>query len=69
MTPEFDDIQGIVRYGFKHHTEACFLLLRVTNPAAARAILERFDGARRRGLWRTRRNALAADELLREAAE
>ena len=39
MTPEFDDIQGIVRFGFKRHTEACFLLLRVTNPAAARAWL------------------------------
>ena len=46
-----------------------FETLRAANPDAARAILERFDEARRRGLWRTRRNALAADELLREAAE
>ncbi len=30
MTPvELDDIQGLVRFGYKHHTEACFLLLRV----------------------------------------
>ncbi len=43
--------------------------LRAANPAAARAILERFDDARERGLWQTRRNAMAADELLREAAE
>jgi deferrochelatase/peroxidase EfeB len=33
---EFDDIQGLVRFGFKHHTEAVFLLLRVKDPAAAR---------------------------------
>ncbi|MCJ2036835.1 cobaltochelatase subunit CobN [Methylobacterium sp. J-068] len=46
-----------------------FETLRAANPDAARAILERFDEARRRGLWRTRRNAMAADELLREAAE
>ena len=46
-----------------------FETLRAANPDAARAILERFDEARLRGLWRTRRNALAADELLREAAE
>ena len=51
-----------------------FDALRAANPEAARAILERFDEARRRGLWRTRRNAMAADELmpgepLPEAAE
>jgi cobaltochelatase CobN len=51
-----------------------FETLRAANPEAARAILERFDEARRRGLWTTRRNAMAADEmaadeLLREAAE
>ena len=34
---EFQDIQGLVRFGFKHHTEASFLLLRVKNPPAARA--------------------------------
>ncbi len=35
MTTEFDDIQGIVRFGYKHHTEACFLLLQVQDQAAA----------------------------------
>ena len=43
--------------------------LRAANPAAARAILERFDEARDRGLWHSRRNALPADALMREAAE
>jgi Dyp-type peroxidase family len=33
---ELDDIQGLVRFAYKHHTEAIFLLLRVKNPAAAR---------------------------------
>jgi deferrochelatase/peroxidase EfeB len=33
---EFDDIQGLLRFAYKHHTEARFLLLRVTNAAAAR---------------------------------
>ena len=33
---ELDDIQGLVRFGYKHHTEASFLLLRVTDPDAAR---------------------------------
>ena len=33
---EFGDIQGLLRFAYKHHTEARFLLLRVTNPAAAR---------------------------------
>jgi Dyp-type peroxidase family len=36
---ELDDIQGLLRFGYKHHTEACFVLLRVTNRAAARAWL------------------------------
>ncbi len=36
---ELDDVQGIVRFGYKHHREACFLLLRVKNAAAARAWL------------------------------
>jgi deferrochelatase/peroxidase EfeB len=35
--PEFDDIQGLVRFSFKHHTEASFLLYRVRDPVAARA--------------------------------
>ena len=34
---ELDDIQGLVRFAFKHHTEAVFLLLRITEPAAARS--------------------------------
>jgi Dyp-type peroxidase family len=36
---EFDDIQGLVRFGYKHLTQACFLLLRVKNAEAARAWL------------------------------
>ncbi len=36
---ELEDIQGLVRFGFKHLTEACFLLLRVTDRDAARAWL------------------------------
>ncbi len=38
---ELDDVQGLVRFGYKHLTEACFLLLRVKDPAAARAWLAR----------------------------
>ncbi len=38
---ELDDVQGLVRFGYKHLTEACFLLLRVEDPAAARAWLAR----------------------------
>ncbi|WP_342104878.1 cobaltochelatase subunit CobN [Methylobacterium sp. SI9] len=45
-----------------------FERLRAANPAATRAILERFDEARDRGLWHSRRNALPADALLPEAA-
>jgi deferrochelatase/peroxidase EfeB len=33
---ELDDIQGLVRFGYKHHTEASYLLLRVSDRAAAR---------------------------------
>ena len=33
---ELGDIQGLVRFGYKHHTEASFLLLRVTEHDAAR---------------------------------
>ncbi len=43
-----------------------FERLRAANPAATRAILERFDEARDRGLWASRRNALPADALLAE---
>src|SRR5262249_20859809 len=38
---ELADVQGLVRFGYKHLTEACFLLLRVSDPAAARAWLAR----------------------------
>jgi deferrochelatase/peroxidase EfeB len=33
---DLGDIQGLVRFGYKHHTEAVFLLLRVRDPAAAK---------------------------------
>jgi deferrochelatase/peroxidase EfeB len=33
---EFDDIQGLLRFAYKHHTEASFLLLRIRDPGAAR---------------------------------
>jgi Dyp-type peroxidase family len=36
---ELDDVQGLLRFGYKHLTDACFLLLRVKDPAAARAWL------------------------------
>ncbi len=38
------------------------------NPAAARAIAERLEAARRRGLWHPRRNDIGSD-LLAFAAE
>ena len=38
-TAELDDIQGLVRYAYKHLTQACFLLLRVKDCDAARAWL------------------------------
>jgi len=34
--PEFDDIQGVVRFGYGQLTAACFFLLRVADAAAAR---------------------------------
>lgn len=39
QTVEFADIQALVRFGFKHLTQASFLLLRVKNREAARAWL------------------------------
>ena len=36
---EFDDIQGLVQFGYGPLKEACFLLLRVKDPVAARAWL------------------------------
>ncbi len=46
-----------------------FERLRAANPAATRAILDRFEEARERGLWTSRRNALPADAMMGEAAE
>lgn len=39
MSIEYEDIQGLVRFGYKHLTQACFLLLRVRDAEAARAWL------------------------------
>ncbi|MBT2324130.1 hypothetical protein J7E62_17410 [Variovorax paradoxus] len=39
MNAEFEDIQGLVRFGYKHLTQASFLLLRVRDAGAARAWL------------------------------
>jgi len=36
---DFNDVQGLLRFGYKHHTESAFALLRVRNHAAARAWL------------------------------
>lgn len=36
---ELNDVQGLVRFGYRHLTEACFLLLRIKDPGAARAWL------------------------------
>ncbi len=33
---DLDDMQGLLRFGYGRHTEACFLLLRVTDRDAAR---------------------------------
>jgi deferrochelatase/peroxidase EfeB len=38
---EYDDIQGLVRFGYRRLTQACFLLLRVTDAQAARDWLAR----------------------------
>jgi deferrochelatase/peroxidase EfeB len=37
---DYDDMQGLLRFGYGRLTEACFLLLRVQNAAAAGAWLE-----------------------------
>jgi deferrochelatase/peroxidase EfeB len=41
MSPRVDlaDIQGLLRFGYRRHSQACFLLLRVKDAAAARAWL------------------------------
>ena len=36
---DFSDVQGLLRFGYKHHAEGAFALLRVRNRAAARAWL------------------------------
>ncbi len=36
---DLDDIQGLVRFGYRHHTQAVFMLLRVKDREAARAWL------------------------------
>jgi len=36
---DYSDVQGLVRFGFAHMSEAVYLLLQVRNPAAARAWL------------------------------
>ncbi|MBB2960542.1 cobaltochelatase subunit CobN [Methylobacterium sp. R2-1] len=41
-----------------------FEALKAANPEVTRAILERFDALRARGLWQSRRNAAPADALL-----
>ncbi|MGX5773484.1 cobaltochelatase subunit CobN [Methylorubrum zatmanii] len=41
-----------------------FDALRAANPEATRAILDRFEALRARGLWHSRRNAAPADALL-----
>jgi Dyp-type peroxidase family len=42
---EFDDIQGLVRFAYKHHTEACFCVLQIADGAAARAWFARQEFA------------------------
>ena len=37
---DYSDVQGLVRYGYGKLTEACFFLLRIDNPAAARRWLK-----------------------------
>jgi deferrochelatase/peroxidase EfeB len=36
---DFADVQGVVRYGYKHLSDACYFVLRVKDPDAARAWL------------------------------
>ena len=36
---DFGDVQGVVRYGYRHMTEACYFLLRIKDVAEARAWL------------------------------
>jgi len=34
---DFQDVQGLVRFAYAHHTEACYLLVRIRDAGAARA--------------------------------
>ena len=56
-------------YGAWIADAAVFERLRAANRDAARAILDRFEELRARGLWQSRRNAMPADALMAEAAE
>ena len=55
MPVDYDDIQGLVRFGYRRLTQACFLLLRVRDAEAARAWLR----AVRRSAARADRGAAA----------
>ncbi|MDN3626907.1 cobaltochelatase subunit CobN [Methylobacterium isbiliense] len=55
-------------YGAYVGDPAVFEQVEAANPAVAQAILDRFEDLRRRGLWHSRRNSLAALDA-REAAE
>ena len=39
LAQEWQDMQGLVRFGYRHLTQSCFLLLRVKDRVAARAWL------------------------------
>ena len=56
-------------YGAWIADAAVFERLRAANRDAARAILDRFEELRARGLWQSRRNAMPGDALMAEAAE
>ncbi len=57
-----DDLDRL--YGAWIADPEVFEALRAANPRATRAILERFDALRARGLWQSRRNAAPADALM-----
>ena len=65
---ELDDIQGLVRFGYKHHTQACFLLLRVKDRDAARAWLAPGAGEQRRHARAAARDGAAGRADQRRAA-
>ena len=62
MTPpavDFGDVQGLVRHGHGHMTEARFFLLRVADPRAARAWLRAAPGHDRRARGAAARDGAA----------